>query len=185
MTGPVASSDAAFWALIRTPDLPGLGPAPRRSRRSGSVLERAVTEFCQAQAVVGATRESLRSAALLWHDHLESSHAISQSLATAEGSWLHGIMHRREPDYGNAAYWFRRVGTHPGFAGLAGIVVGHLAEVDAKPLAASLAPGGRWDPFAFIDACERAERNADRGLHAILQSVQQFEFECLIRSLLD
>src|SRR5262249_32071178 len=50
----------------------------------------------------------------LWlcHNFLDESHAISQDLDTIEGSYWHGILHRREPDYSNAKYWFRRVGDH-------------------------------------------------------------------------
>src|SRR3954452_17648064 len=45
----------------------------------------------------------------------EKSHQLSHDLNTPEGSYWHGIAHRLEPDYGNAAYWFRRVGRHPIF----------------------------------------------------------------------
>src|SRR5262245_35001335 len=49
----------------------------------------------------------------LYHDFLDESHSISQDLHTVEGSYWHAIMHRREPDYWNSKYWFRRVGDHP------------------------------------------------------------------------
>jgi hypothetical protein len=55
---------------------------------------------------------------------LNHSHTLSQELPTAEGSYWHGIMHRREGDFENAKYWFRRVGQHPVLDELA-------AEVDA------------------------------------------------------
>ena len=52
--------------------------------------------------------------AALWlhHDFLDESHAISQDVDTPEGSYWHAIMHRRESDYWNSKYWFRRVPQH-------------------------------------------------------------------------
>jgi hypothetical protein len=44
---------------------------------------------------------------------IERSHSISQNIENLEGSFLHGMMHRREGDFSNAKYWFRRVGNHP------------------------------------------------------------------------
>src|SRR5690606_8137195 len=40
-------------------------------------------------------------------------HALAQSLKGATGAFWHAIHHRREPDYPNAKYWFRRAGIHP------------------------------------------------------------------------
>ena len=56
--------------------------------------------------------DAIKSGLLLWNDALDASHTISQELANATGSYWHGLMHRREPDYSNAKYWFGRVGTH-------------------------------------------------------------------------
>lgn len=50
------------------------------------------------------------SAAWLFQNFLDESHTLSQNIHSPEGSYLHGIMHRREGDYSNAKYWFRRAG---------------------------------------------------------------------------
>lgn len=49
----------------------------------------------------------------LYVDELDHSHRISQGIEDATGSFWHGIMHRREGDFGNSHYWFHRVGKHP------------------------------------------------------------------------
>ncbi|MEM9351524.1 MAG: hypothetical protein AAGA92_00780 [Planctomycetota bacterium] len=85
----------------------------------------------------------------LLHSYLDESHSISQGVSTPDGSYWHGVMHRREGDYSNAKYWFRRVGgDHPVFAA--------VAAACGDP---------RWSPAEFVDACEAAAaggRGAER-----------------------
>ncbi len=49
----------------------------------------------------------------LYIDDLDRSHTISQAIENPTGSFWHGIMHRREGDFSNSHYWFRRAGRHP------------------------------------------------------------------------
>jgi hypothetical protein len=42
-----------------------------------------------------------RAALWLAFDFLDESHAVSQELDTPEGSYWHGLLHRREPDFAN------------------------------------------------------------------------------------
>ena len=163
---------------IDTGDLPALGPQQRASVESLGALGQAVGALGMSPTVATLAR----SAALLWHDHLDASHDVSQDLLSADGSFLHGIMHRREPDYPNAKYWFRRAGDHPCYPGLAGQVAAYLGVTGNEALAKRLVPGGQWDPFAFVDAVESAMHN---GQHLdALQNVQRLEFESLAASIL-
>jgi hypothetical protein len=93
----------------------------------------------------------------LWNDFLEESHAVSQTIDTPEGSWWHGIMHRREGDFGNAKYWFRRVGDHSLYPGVAE-AAGRIAAASPDAGADRLASGSEWDPFRFVDLCEGIAR---------------------------
>lgn len=83
----------------------------------------------------------------LWlkHDFLDRSHEISQCISSATGSFWHGIMHRQEGDFGNAKYWFRKVGEHPIFPALA--AAAHAIHSE------QFADAERWDPYDFVDRC--------------------------------
>jgi hypothetical protein len=136
---------AALW----TDRLPGLGPGrPNESARRGLAALNPGLIFPQLRD---------REAALgclcgLWlvHDFLDESHRISQDLHTWYGSYWHGIMHRREPDPDNAKYWFRRVAKNPVYEALAS----QWADLGAT---------GDWDPFAFVDRCERERGTGSDG----------------------
>ena len=128
--------------LLNTVEVPELGPGPRRDVHSEAELN-AQLEPLLSEAKVDQP-ELVRATVLLWHDHLDAAHRIVQDIETPDGSYLHAIMHRREPDYSNSKYWFRRVGKHPCFAEMA-ILKG----------AGAFVRNGEWDPFAFVDACQR------------------------------
>ncbi len=170
-----AEQFARFKTLIATAEPPMLGPKPRAGVAIAEELARKLTTFFAAERISLATQPLLKSAALLWHDHLDASHTLSQDISTRDGSWLHGIMHRREPDYGNAKYWFHRVGKHPAFAKL---IADQNLDGGALPRRRY---EGAWNPFAFIDDCEVAEQGKDAALIAELRALQAAEFDALIK----
>jgi hypothetical protein len=171
-----------FKTFIAANGLPALGPERRAGTMNISEVKVAVDSFCAAEGTPEGAGPLLQSAALLWHDHLDASHELSQSIESRNGSWLHGIVHRREPDYGNAKYWFRRVGQHDAFPALAERVA---ALLEGQPeLATSLIENGEWMPFAFIDQCERAAQRNDTVFTSILQRIQAAEFDTLVQHIL-
>ena len=165
-----------FFNVIKTKDLPAVGPYQRASAKPVEKLNQEI----ESLGLNGITMTLARSAAFLWHDHLDASHDISQDLQSSEGSFLHGIMHRREPDYPNAKYWFSRTGNHSCYPVLANRVKEYLGEVDKELFSNCLVPDGCWDPFAFVDAVETAERSGENL--EILQNIQRLEFESLVES---
>ena len=107
--------------------------------------------------------EAAMSGLYVYFSCFEEAHALAQDIATAEGSYWHGIVHRQEPDAGNAAYWFRQVGAHPIF----------------PVLARAAGQEGRWDPFAFIEQCEQARRQPGSELETRVRALQRVEWQLL------
>jgi hypothetical protein len=170
--------------LVDTAELAGLGPERRAGTLSVSEIDQEL-RGAWAGKMTPAVKDLFRAGIYLWHDHLDAAHKIVQDIETADGSLLHGIMHRREPDYGNAKYWFRRVGAHPSFLGLAVAASEYLEKADERDLHSRLAPNKMWDPFAFVDAVEDAEGGQFRSKIPVLQQVQKLEFECLLENLVN
>ena len=180
-----------FKSWIATAESPRLGPQRRTGTATEEELTQRLTEFFAREKISPHAQPLLRSAALLWHDHLDASHTISQSIETPEGSWLHGLMHRREPDYGNAKYWFRRVGQHEAFPQLTergrSVVASRERAVQQNSDGRALTRCGsddKWNPFAFIDEIEAAGQGKDEEITAVLREIQAAEFDVLVEHIL-
>lgn len=116
------------------------------------------------------------SALWLRRGYLAESHALSQVIPSREGSYWHGAMHRREGDWSNAKYWFRKVGDHPIHAALA-VDARVLTEDPRDAVARVLHDQLAWDPFAFVDMCQDAvEKGTAAGL---CRTLQRREWELL------
>ena len=159
----VSSSQAAhlFEEISAARPLPGLTfGTPLAGSVARRVRDTTDADLLGAEAVDADLAAAVRAGLLLWADHSEESHAISQQLETAEGSYWHGILHRREPDYANAGYWFRRVGRHEVLRDL---------------------PAELRDPFRFIELCEAAVRGREAAVpRAELERLQRLELERLL-----
>ena len=162
--------------LLATAEPADLGPGPRAGVLSEATLKSELNSLL-AETKLSSTRQQLvRSLVLLWHDHLDASHTISQGIENSDGSFVHAIMHRREPDAWNSKYWWRRVGNHSAFSEI-GRRVGELLAREKLDLAKRLVPGGRWDASAFVDMCDSAK---EESLIRTLREIQRIETEVLL-----
>ena len=121
---------------------------------------------------IPSTAKPLAQAGLcLLAGDLDRSHALSQSIASPEGSFWHGIMHRREGDYGNAKYWFGRVGDHPVIQTLIHSEQASLADYN--------------DPYDFIDQCEKAMTSRNKDAMNRCMEIQWQEWMSLMQCSID
>jgi hypothetical protein len=167
----MTSFDAVVARLRERPEPPPLVPRGTWDPALSGRIERL------------AAPAELRAALFLWNDHLERAHELAQDIPTPTGSYLHGVMHRREPDYGNAKYWFRRVGDHPAFGPLRA-AARELLEGPFRDLAeaAPLRRKEAWDPFLMVDWCAAAEgRDPSDPFVRFLREIQLREIEGLVR----
>jgi len=112
--------------------------------------------------------EAAMAGLFVYFSCLGEAHTLAQDIGSPEGAYWHAIVHRQEPDAGNAAYWFRRVGAHPIFP-----------RLRSQAEAAGVDFGPNWDPFMFIDYCEKARRAPGTDTERKALEVQRAEWHLL------
>lgn len=111
----------------------------------------------------------IRAGLLYAYDAIDESHRIVQEIATDLGSYWHGMLHRREGDFENARYWFRRTGK-----------LGIFGEMHARAAGVSPLMGRQedWDPYVLVGECEQARFGGDVNLKELV-ALQRIEFDVM------
>lgn len=186
--GPITAADvtAALALEALGPD-GALGPTLVQARPPRPRLERILLEPAWAEVFPEAPRPARLAfcAGLLQiFDFWDASHEAAQQAddlgERGSSAYWHGIAHRREPDPGNAAYWFRRVGRHPVFPALARAARPLLDEHGDSSLTSRLLSGGGWDTMAMIDLCSHVEAGSPR--EALARRIQRIEMWLLLEA---
>lgn len=111
----------------------------------------------------------VRAGLLYAVDALDPAHRIFQDEPSDLGSYWHGMMHRREGDFDNARYWFRRAGKLPVFDKI------HRAASEHSSL---FGRQSTWDPYLFTGECEQARFGAPEKTTE-LAALQRAEWDVL------
>jgi hypothetical protein len=146
---------------VESADMPGLTDQPYDTDLADAISSISINQWPDVSA---AGRALLKSGLWLLAGDLNRSHDISQAIDSPEGSFLHGIMHRREGDFGNAKYWFRQVGKHP--------VIDELVSRDDDVYRS---------PGHFVDACQQSLEQSDQAKLRSCQHQQWIEWVLLMR----
>jgi hypothetical protein len=168
----------AFSEAVFRAGPPALGLEPRPGTLDAAAVRKAVSSHARpvAKSPAPDRMRLLEGIALLWHDCWNDAHEIAQAReGERDFDLLHAILHRREGDYPNAAYWFRKAGKHPCYLILerriAGLLDGESAEI--------LTPEGNWSALAFVDRIRgqaRASGRASGEAARLLARLQAEEF---------
>jgi hypothetical protein len=188
VTGGLTPADAiAALAQNALGDDASMGPTLVQTKPRNPAILQSLTEQAWVAVFPSAphrSRLTLAAGLLQVHDFWDASHDAAQradDIGEREFSaYWHGIAHRREPDAGNAAYWFRRVGKHQNFKSLAEEARPLLDHHGDPALSARLISGGAWNASAMIDFCTSTKPGSP--IEAIARRLQRMEMWLLLET---
>jgi hypothetical protein len=164
-----------------------LGPTLEQSAPAHPRLASALSETVWVDLFPRSNRPArlaLAAGLLQVHDFWDASHHAAQQAddlgESHVSAYWHAIAHRREPDPGNASYWFRRVGRHPVFALLAKQARPLLDEYGDAALTSRLLSGGSWEPYAFVDLATK--RRSSDAMTDLARKLQRLEMILLLEA---
>jgi len=169
----------AFLELLKEKRLNPLGPGSPNIKARSALNKLTIHKAFAPHEVIDTNMANACLAAVwLYQDFLQESHNISQTIHTQTGSYWHGIMHRREPDFYNSKYWFHNLGEHPIFEPLRIGAAQLASNSNAHKSTEFISKQSKWNPIAFIDLCEACIKG-HLPCEMLCRQIQQFEWKLL------
>ena len=109
----------------------------------------------------------VRAGLFYHHNALDDAHRVVQEATGDAAAYWHGMVHRRERDFENARYWFRRAGEQPPFSEM---------QARGADVSANMGRQMGWDPFLLVNLAEQLRFGADE-LQAEVIGLGRVEFE--------
>ncbi len=168
-----------FSRLLQEERLMPLGPGEKIKEGFEELRKTRIASAFEGQRVMNRDAAECCLAGLwLYFNYLDTSHAISPEIFTQDGSYWHGMMHRREGDYWNAGYWFRKVSSHPIFLDLHDEAAEIVTEIGINAATSFLVHQEKWDPLLFIELIEKSV-NTNKPTELICKKIQLAEWQLL------
>jgi hypothetical protein len=117
LDGLLESFEALQGLVVRESSLPGERVAARVASLAPEQL--GLDGRVAAGGEWGGEWDLFRGGLFYAANMLGEAHALFQEVGSCEGSYWHGMLHRREGDFSNALYWIRRAGPIPALSGIA------------------------------------------------------------------
>jgi hypothetical protein len=169
-------------ALRDREPLPPLYPrSPWRPEISRQVIDSNDEALFGRPTSGSSLAEAVRAGLLVWNDDLPAAHAIAQGIETATGSFWHAIIHRREGDDSNSAYWWQQTGEHSAFLRIYEHVLAETQDelgVETVDFRHMLETHGVWLPIDFVKACKAAHESSGDDIG--FRRIQVIEIETLL-----
>jgi hypothetical protein len=167
-----------LMALMDVRHAPSINASVREQRLSFSQIEESLGDWQKDQSWSDELKALMKSLVLLWHDYLDECHSICQDYGHPEASYIHGMMHRREGDAGNARYWFRRALPLEDMPDLAQDMAHQFQSISGNAPTFHFLTSDDWDPIGFVNACQEG-----KDLPALVR-IQASEFHALANHLI-
>jgi hypothetical protein len=151
---------------------------PLSSGECSCLAARQILKTSESEQLFPGAKEPESAMAGLWlyFSCFEEAHELVSNCKSPEAHLWHAILHRQEPDPGNAAYWFRKVSDHPVYPKLAAAAAEILKH---RPDAEFRTSRREWDPYAFVAFCDRARMQPGSTQDLAAREIQRAEWQLL------